>query len=141
MTILLFLFGVAVAAGLFFILADILKLPRLSTEKALLSAGRAEKKRMKSLDAIFLGWAIKLSKYPDNLSAKATLWLWELRDIGIIGVGLLLSVLALTQTGIALPLVLTVVFAFLTIRHEGTSILDFIGPVKIYAQNCFAGSG
>ena len=64
--------------------------------------------------------------YPDNLSAKATLWLWELRDIGIIGVGLLLSVLALTQAGIALPLVLTVVFAFLTIRHEGTSILDFI---------------
>ena len=64
--------------------------------------------------------------YPDNLSAKATLWLWELRDIGIIGVALLLSVLALTQTGIALPLVLTAVFAFLTIRHEGTSILDFI---------------
>lgn len=64
--------------------------------------------------------------YPDNLSAKATLWLWELQDIGIIGVGLLLSVLVLTQTGIALPLVLTVVFAFLTIRHEGTSILDFI---------------
>ena len=50
MTILLFLFGVAVAAGLFFILADILKLPRLSTEKALLSAGRAEKKRMRSLE-------------------------------------------------------------------------------------------
>ena len=48
MTILLFLFGIAVAAGLFFILADILKLPRLSTEKALLSAGRTEKKRMKS---------------------------------------------------------------------------------------------
>ena len=63
MTILLFLFGVAVAAGLFFILADILKLPRLSTEKALLSAGRAEKKRMKSLDALFLGWAIKLSRF------------------------------------------------------------------------------
>ena len=32
MTILLFLFGVAVAAGLFFILADILKLPRLSSQ-------------------------------------------------------------------------------------------------------------
>lgn len=64
--------------------------------------------------------------YPDNLTAKAMLWLWELRDIGIIGVGLLLSVLALTQSGIAVPLVLTAVFAFLTIRHEGTSILDFI---------------
>ena len=22
--------------------------------------------------------------YPDNLKSKATLWLWELRDIGII---------------------------------------------------------
>lgn len=63
MTILLFLFGMAVAAGLFFILADILKLPRLSTEKALLSAGRTEKKRMKSLDTLFLGWAIKLSYF------------------------------------------------------------------------------
>ncbi|NLF28929.1 MAG: secretion protein F [Clostridiales bacterium] len=62
MTFLLFLFGCAVAVGLFFITADILKLPRLSTEKALLSAGKAESKRMKSLDALFLGWAIKLSK-------------------------------------------------------------------------------
>ena len=63
MTFLLFLFGAALAAGLFFIAADILKLPRLSTEKALLSAGRAERKQMKSLDALFLGWAIKLSKF------------------------------------------------------------------------------
>ena len=63
MTFLLFLFGCALVVGLFFIAADILKLPRLSTEKALLSAGKAEHKRMKSLDALFLGWAIKLSKH------------------------------------------------------------------------------
>jgi hypothetical protein len=63
MTFLLFLFGTAVAAGLFFIAADVLKLPRLSTEKALLSAGKADSKRMKSLDALLLGWAIKLSKF------------------------------------------------------------------------------
>ena len=25
--------------------------------------------------------------YPENLKAKPMLWLWELRDIGIIGVG------------------------------------------------------
>jgi len=62
-TFLLFLFGTALAAGLFFIAADILKLPRLSTEKALLSAGRAERKQMRSLDALFLGWAIMLSRY------------------------------------------------------------------------------
>ncbi len=64
--------------------------------------------------------------YPDNLTSKAMLWLWELKDIGIIGVGLLFSVLAITQTGITLPLVLTAAYAFLSIRFEGTSILDFI---------------
>lgn len=64
--------------------------------------------------------------YPDNLTSKAMLWLWELRDIGIVGVGLLFSVLALTQTGFSIPLVLTAVYAFLSIRFEGTSILDFI---------------
>ena len=61
-----------------------------------------------------------------NLTAKAMLWLWELKDVGVIGVGLLLSVLALTQTGIFIPLVLTAVYAFLSIRFDGTSILDFI---------------
>ena len=64
--------------------------------------------------------------YPDNLKAKATLWLWELKDIGIIGVGLLISVFALSQTGILVPIVLTAVYAFLAIRFEDTSILDFI---------------
>ena len=64
--------------------------------------------------------------YPDNLKAKATLWLWELRDVGIIGVGLLLSVFALAQLRFFVPIVLTAVYAFLAIRFEGTSILDFI---------------
>ena len=30
--------------------------------------------------------------YPDNLKSKAVLWLWELRDIAVIGVGALISV-------------------------------------------------
>ena len=64
--------------------------------------------------------------YPDNLKAKATLWLWELRDIGIIGVGLLISVFALAHLGIMIPIVLTAAYAFLSIRFEDTSILDFI---------------
>ena len=64
--------------------------------------------------------------YPDNLKAKATLWLWQLRDIGIIGICALVSILSLTQAGFFPPLVLTGVYAFLTIRFEDTSILDFI---------------
>ena len=64
--------------------------------------------------------------YPDNLKARATLWLWQLKDIGIIGVCALCSILALTQAGIFPPIVFTAVYAFLTIRFEDTSILDFI---------------
>jgi len=64
--------------------------------------------------------------YPDNLKAKATLWLWELKDIGIIGIGLLISVFVLAQTGLMPPVVITAAYAFLTIQFEGTSILNFI---------------
>ncbi len=64
--------------------------------------------------------------YPDNLTAKATLWLWDLRDIGIIGVGLLFSVFALAQFYILFPSVITALYAFLTIRIEDINILNFI---------------
>lgn len=64
--------------------------------------------------------------YPENLRAKARLWLWELRDVVVTGVGFLLSVLALTQGGGMLLLVVTVLYAFLSIRVEGASILDFL---------------
>lgn len=64
--------------------------------------------------------------YPENLRAKALLWLWELRDVAVIGTGFLLSVLALTQGGFLLPLVLTVLYAFLTIRLESASVMDFL---------------
>lgn len=64
--------------------------------------------------------------YPDNLKSKATLWLWELRDIGIIGVGCLISVFALSRLDWLLPIVLTALYAFLSIRFEDVCILDFI---------------
>ncbi|MBE5990838.1 MAG: hypothetical protein E7247_00400 [Paenibacillaceae bacterium] len=64
--------------------------------------------------------------YPDNLKSKATLWLWQLRDIGIIGVGLLISVFALAQLWLLPPIVITALYAFLTIRFDDISILDFI---------------
>lgn len=64
--------------------------------------------------------------YPDNLTAKATLWLWELKDLAVVGVGLLLSVLTLASFGFLPPLVLTVLYAFLSIRMGDASILDFL---------------
>lgn len=64
--------------------------------------------------------------YPNNLQAKPKLWLWELRDLAIIGADLLLSVFALVNGVGMFPLVVTVLFAFLSIRVEGTCVLDFI---------------
>ncbi len=64
--------------------------------------------------------------YPDNLKAKPMLWLWTLRDMAVIGAGLVLSVLALVQWGFAPLLVLTVLYGFLSIRVEEASILDFL---------------
>ena len=58
--------------------------------------------------------------YPENLTARPMLWLWTLRDVA------LLSVLALTQAGTVIPLVVTAALAFLCIRHGGVSMLDFL---------------
>ena len=64
--------------------------------------------------------------YPDNLKAKATLWLWQLRDVAVIGVAALLSFLILAQAGSMIPLVGTVLYAFLAIQVGGSSVLDFL---------------
>lgn len=62
MMTLLFLFAVLFAAGLFFILADALKLPTMSAAKAMLSAGKHGKKASKTMEAYLMSGAVKLSK-------------------------------------------------------------------------------
>ena len=64
--------------------------------------------------------------YPENLKAAPTLFLWRLKDLAVIGIGALISVLALSQIGLTIPIVITLAYAFLAIRFEDTSILDFI---------------
>ena len=59
--------------------------------------------------------------YPENLKAKPMLWLWLLRDIAIIGVAALISVMALVQGVGMAPLVGTVLYAFLSIQVDGSS--------------------
>lgn len=75
--------------------------------------------------------------YPQNLKATANLWLWSLRDFAIACVGLLISVLALTQLGLILPFALTVAYAFLSIRLEEITVLDYVrcaGKFLIFSQ-------
>lgn len=64
--------------------------------------------------------------YPQNLKAKANLWLWNLKDFAIIGIGALLSIVALVNFGWMIPAVATLVYAFLTIRLDETTMLDYI---------------
>lgn len=63
MITLLFLFAVLLAAGLFFVLADALRLPTLNASKAVLNAGRKDKKLSRTTDALLLDVAIRLSKF------------------------------------------------------------------------------
>lgn len=75
----------------------------------------------------FLFWRcfrVHLPRQPEGQghpAAVAAAGMWPLS-----GVAFLLSVLALAQTGTMLPLVGTVLYAFLAIQVEGSSVLDFL---------------
>lgn len=62
MQFLLILFGIFLGLGLFFLLANALKIPYLKTSKAIMNTGRNDKKLSKSIEAILLGIAAKLGK-------------------------------------------------------------------------------
>ena len=68
----------------------------------------------------------KVYIYPQNMRASATLWLWSLKDFAIIVIAALFSALVLATTKILIPAVLTAVYAFLSIRSDETTVLDFI---------------
>ena len=64
--------------------------------------------------------------YPKDLKSQPKLWLWSLRDIVIIGVALLISVLALSQLKLFFPLAISAAYAFLTIRKDDNTVLEFL---------------
>lgn len=72
MVILMILFGVFFAAGLFLILADVFRIPTIQTVKVMSAAGRSEKKAAKTLDMWLMDGAVVLSRYlPMNPHKKA----------------------------------------------------------------------
>jgi hypothetical protein len=70
--------------------------------------------------------------YPQNLKETAKMWLWSLKDLSISAIALLISIVSLTQIGFVLPLAGTLVYAFLSIQLDDTSILDFIKRATKY---------
>ena len=70
--------------------------------------------------------------YPQNLKAKANLWLWSLRDFAILSIAALISVVILVNTLIFIPAAITLCLAFMTIRLEEITVLDFLSYAVRY---------
>lgn len=61
MVVLIVLFGASLAAGLFFMTADLLRLPYLKTSKAMINTGREKKTAAKTAETYLLTVAVKLA--------------------------------------------------------------------------------
>jgi len=84
MELLTILFGVLLAAGLFLIASDRLKLPKLATEKVMLTASRRNGlKKFGGFDVLLHAWAEKLSKYIRMNEYKKSLLTVDLSAAGI----------------------------------------------------------
>ena len=69
---------------------------------------------------------MKTYLYPQNLKASANLWLWSLKDFAILVVAGLIAVLILVNTFVFIPVIAVLIYAFMTIRLEDITIMDFI---------------
>lgn len=72
------------------------------------------------------------------------MWLWQLRDVAVLGMGMLISVLALAQLRFMLPMAVTAVYGFLTIRIDDTSLLEYIrysSKYLIFSQQYYEWEG
>lgn len=71
--------------------------------------------------------------YPENLRASVKLWFWSVRDLIIICAGIVLSVIVLVNLWNVLPIAATASYAFLSLRADETSIIDYIfNAVKFF---------
>lgn len=64
--------------------------------------------------------------YPQNMRTQAKLWFWNLKDVIILAIALTMSVVSWAKLGFILPAALTLGYAFLSIRMDDYSVLDFI---------------
>lgn len=63
--------------------------------------------------------------YPQNMRTQAKLWFWNLKDVIILAIALTISVVSWAKLGFILPAALTLGYAFLSIRMDEYSVLDF----------------
>ncbi len=64
--------------------------------------------------------------YPENLRATIKLWFWNVRDFIIICAGIIVSIMIFAKLWTPVPMAVTACFAFLTLRAEDSSIMDYM---------------
>ena len=60
------------------------------------------------------------------MRTQAKLWFWGLRDIIILAIALTISVVSWAKLHFVVPAVLTLIYGFLSMCLDETSILDYI---------------
>ena len=83
MEFLLIVFVILLAAGMFLLLANALKIPYLKTSKAVMNAGREDKKLSKTIEAVALGIASKMAQLIPMDKYKRTRLESTLKSAGI----------------------------------------------------------
>ena len=83
MEFLLIVFGILLAAGMFLLLANALKIPYLKTSKAVMNAGREDIKLSKTIEAVALGIASKMAQLIPMDKYKRTRLESTLKSAGI----------------------------------------------------------
>jgi flagellar protein FlaJ len=116
----LFFTGILLAAGLYFILASLLKLPSMGAAKAMLNAGRKNKKAAKTLEAWLMTGAVKLSRYIRMDEYKRSRMVNVLKATGISMTPEVYSAYAITKAGAILLGVIPCLF-----------VLPLLSPVLI----------
>lgn len=116
----LFFTGILLAAGLYFILASLLKLPSMGAAKAMLNAGRKNKKAAKTLEAWLMTGAVKLSRYIRMDEYKRSRMANVLKAAGISMTPEVYSAYAITKAGAILLGVIPCLF-----------VLPLLSPVLI----------
>ncbi|MFI3174755.1 MAG: hypothetical protein R3Y53_06070 [Bacillota bacterium] len=64
--------------------------------------------------------------YPEHLAGKGKLLLWTLRDLVVIIVGMLIGLGLAVATGVVYFAVATLIYGFLTMQIDETSIADYL---------------
>ena len=70
--------------------------------------------------------------YPQNMRTEAKLWFWSLKDVIILAIALTLSVVSWAKLNFIVPAAMTLVYGFISMRIDETSVLDYIRRAARY---------